>query len=59
MLHDRPYRRALTLERVREEIAAGAGTQFDPEAVRAFETLTDVNARSLVSEPRTTQETGL
>jgi ribonuclease P protein subunit RPR2 len=36
MLHDRPYRKALSLDRAREEITAGAGTQFDPTVVDAF-----------------------
>ena len=33
---DRPYRRALTVERALEEIEAAAGTQFDPELVPIF-----------------------
>lgn len=36
MTSDRPYRKALTLERALDEIHAGAGTQFDPDCVRAF-----------------------
>ena len=36
MTSDRPYRRALPVERALEEIRDGAGTQFDPEVVRAF-----------------------
>ena len=34
MLSDRPYRRALTLEQVREQLAVNSGTQFAPEVVR-------------------------
>lgn len=33
---DRPYRRAQGFEKAAEEIAAGAGSQFDPLAVEAF-----------------------
>lgn len=35
MLSDRPYRRALTLEQVREQLVIYSGTQFDLEVVRA------------------------
>jgi len=34
MLTDRPFRRALSLEAVREEMVRSAGRQFDPEIVR-------------------------
>jgi diguanylate cyclase (GGDEF)-like protein/PAS domain S-box-containing protein len=33
---DRPYRKAQAYDAAREEILAGRGTQFDPEAVDAF-----------------------
>jgi HD-GYP domain-containing protein (c-di-GMP phosphodiesterase class II) len=36
MTSDRPYRRALTFEQALDQIAASAGTQFDPEVVRCF-----------------------
>jgi PAS domain S-box-containing protein len=36
MTSDRPYRPAMTLERAQEELAACAGTQFDPRAVDAL-----------------------
>jgi ribonuclease P protein subunit RPR2 len=36
MTSDRPYRRALPLERALDEIRGGAGTQFDPVVVEAF-----------------------
>ncbi len=39
MTSDRPYRKALSFETAREEIARKAGTQFDPALVRAFLTL--------------------
>jgi putative nucleotidyltransferase with HDIG domain len=34
MLSDRPYRRALSIEKVHSELARCASTQFDPELVR-------------------------
>jgi len=36
MLTHRPYRRALTFEQARREIASCSGTQFDPIVVNAF-----------------------
>jgi hypothetical protein len=39
LLHERPYKEAWTPGQAVAEIQAGAGTQFDPEVVRAFEAL--------------------
>ena len=36
MTNDRPYRPAMTLQRARQELMAGAGTQFDPRTVQAL-----------------------
>ncbi len=36
MTSDRPYRRALSLDKAREEISAFSGTQFDPAVVNVF-----------------------
>lgn len=36
MTSDRPYRKALSLGRALDEVRNGAGTQFDPDCVRAF-----------------------
>ena len=41
MTADRPYRRALTTSEARAELRRGAGTQFDPRVVRAFERVLD------------------
>jgi cyclic di-GMP phosphodiesterase len=38
---DRPYRRGESLRDARRDIAAGAGTQFDPQVVEAFERIPD------------------
>jgi ribonuclease P protein subunit RPR2 len=40
---DRPYRPAVSFPRAREEIRNGAGTQFDPTVVAAFERIPDEN----------------
>ncbi|MGH2356564.1 MAG: HD-GYP domain-containing protein, partial [Candidatus Limnocylindria bacterium] len=36
MVHDRPYKDALTHEHALDELRRGAGTQFDPQVVEAF-----------------------
>ncbi len=36
MTSERPYSEAITLEQAREELAAGSGSQFDPQVVAAF-----------------------
>jgi HD-GYP domain-containing protein (c-di-GMP phosphodiesterase class II) len=41
MLHDRPYRKALSLAQARDEITKAAGTQFDPAVVQAFIVLSE------------------
>jgi putative two-component system response regulator len=39
LLHERPYKEAWTVEDAAGEIRAGAGTQFDPDVVEAFDAL--------------------
>ena len=36
MTSDRPYRRAMSVDKAFDELRAGAGTQFDPKCVDAF-----------------------
>jgi cyclic di-GMP phosphodiesterase len=38
---DRPYRRGTRFSRAREEILSHSGTQFDPDVIAAFETISD------------------
>jgi HD-GYP domain-containing protein (c-di-GMP phosphodiesterase class II) len=56
MTSSRPYRKTRTHEDAMQEILRNAGTQFDPEVVRAF---MDVERRGLfsasVSQPRVTE----
>jgi putative nucleotidyltransferase with HDIG domain len=39
LVHERPYRDSFTWEQAADEIRGGAGTQFDPDVVRAFDEL--------------------
>jgi HD domain-containing protein len=39
LVHERPYKDSWTVAEAAEEIRRGAGTQFDPSAVQAFEDL--------------------
>jgi putative nucleotidyltransferase with HDIG domain len=39
LVHERPYKESWTVEAAAEEIRRGAGTQFAPDVVRAFEGL--------------------
>jgi response regulator RpfG family c-di-GMP phosphodiesterase len=41
MVSDRPYRKAMPVAQAREQIAAGAGSQFCPRVARAFLEITD------------------
>lgn len=36
MVSDRPYRKAMSFKKAREELLKGAGTQFDPKVVKIF-----------------------
>ena len=36
LVHERPYRESFTTAAATEEIARGAGTDFDPEVVAVF-----------------------
>jgi ribonuclease P protein subunit RPR2 len=52
MTSDRPYRRAMDVDRALDEIRTGAGTQFDPEIAEAFIRLIEEHPPSEVDEDR-------
>jgi HD-GYP domain-containing protein (c-di-GMP phosphodiesterase class II) len=51
MCSERPYRPALSHEHACGELRAGAGTQFDPEVVRAFLTEVELAAQERLRDP--------
>ena len=48
LVHERPYKDAFSVEDAAQEIAGGAGSQFDPGIVEAF---TDLGARVWLAAP--------
>jgi putative nucleotidyltransferase with HDIG domain len=48
LISDRPYRKALPHDEVRERIRAGSGTHFDPRVVRAFLELEDLSVNKIM-----------
>ena len=55
MASTRPYQRALPLEQVVQELRNGAGTQFDPDVVKAFIFLAETQSPWLVEQPAITE----
>jgi HD-GYP domain-containing protein (c-di-GMP phosphodiesterase class II) len=49
MMTDRPYRKAITIDRVKAELRAHSGTQFDPHVVDAFVALLTARENELLS----------
>jgi HD-GYP domain-containing protein (c-di-GMP phosphodiesterase class II) len=49
MMSDRPYRKAISVQKIKEEVMAHAGTQFDPHVVEAFIKLLDCKGEELLS----------
>jgi diguanylate cyclase (GGDEF)-like protein/PAS domain S-box-containing protein/putative nucleotidyltransferase with HDIG domain len=47
MVSDRPYRRGMTPDEVLQELADGAGTQWDPEVVRIFSAMLSSDRKHL------------
>jgi len=45
MVSDRPYRKALSFKKIRQELLEGAGTQFDPDIVKIFLKILDKKKR--------------
>jgi putative nucleotidyltransferase with HDIG domain len=53
MASDRPYRRAMKLDQILEELRKCKGTQFDPQVVQAFEEIAaDENTSLVVNSAR-------
>ncbi|HVC22884.1 MAG TPA: HD-GYP domain-containing protein [Candidatus Dormibacteraeota bacterium] len=50
MISDRPYRAAMSLEDARAEVVRCSGTQFDPKAVEAFNSITDVELEAVAQK---------
>lgn len=50
MISDRPYRSAMTLAEARAEVRRCSGTQFDPRAVRAFESISDAELEAVANK---------
>jgi putative nucleotidyltransferase with HDIG domain len=48
LVHERPYKDAFSVEDAAQEISGGAGSQFDPEVVEAFN---DLGARVWLAAP--------
>jgi len=48
MMTDRPYRKSLSLARIKEELHSGSGTQFDPVVVGTFLQLLDEREEELL-----------
>src|SRR6185295_2442906 len=51
MTSDRPYRRALSVDKALEELERGAGTQFDPLVVKCLIRLHGTGRFSLIPSP--------
>jgi hypothetical protein len=49
MMTDRPYRKALSADAVKEEIRTNAGTQFDPCVAEAFVEMLDLKGKDFLS----------
>ena len=47
MISDRPYRKAMSLPEARAEVRRCSGTQFDPQAVMAFESISEADLEAV------------
>lgn len=50
MISDRPYRSAMTIAEARAEVSRCSGTQFDPRAVAAFESISDTDLEAVANK---------
>ena len=49
MMTDRPYRKALSLQTIKDELRSNAGTQFDPYVVESFVEMLNLNGKTLLA----------
>ena len=49
MMSDRPYRKAISIEKIRQELLNHAGTQFDPYIAKSFIELLDSGGEDILS----------
>jgi len=49
MMSDRPYRKALSMQKIKQEVLDHSGTQFDPSIVESFIGLLDLKGEELLS----------
>ncbi|MGH7667001.1 MAG: HD-GYP domain-containing protein [Candidatus Dormibacteria bacterium] len=50
MISDRPYRQAMSVQEARAEVRRCSGTQFDPVAVGAFDSMSDADLMTVANE---------
>ena len=49
MMSDRPYRKAISIQKIKQEVIIHSGTQFDPYIVESFIELLDLKGEELLS----------
>jgi HD-GYP domain-containing protein (c-di-GMP phosphodiesterase class II) len=49
MMSDRPYRKALSMQKIKQEVITHSGTQFDPAIVESFIELLDLKGEDILS----------
>ena len=49
MMSDRPYRKALSMQKIKQEVIDHSGTQFDPYIVESFIELLDLKGEDILS----------
>jgi HD-GYP domain-containing protein (c-di-GMP phosphodiesterase class II) len=49
MMSDRPYRKALTFQKIKQEVINHSGTQFDPYVVESFIEILDLRGEDILS----------
>ena len=49
MMSDRPYRKSITLQKIKQEVIDNSGTQFDPDVVKSFIEILDQRGEDILS----------